>query len=92
MAMSCGVRRRHCLDLVLLWLWNRQADRAQNQPLAWEPPYATGVALKKTKKKKLGAILVLGFFCVCGRKFSIQLGKYLRVCLLGHMMRLYLAL
>ena len=33
-----------CLDLALLWLWYR--------PAAWEPPYATGGALEKTKKKK----------------------------------------
>ena len=52
MAVSCGVGCR-CgnSDPVLLWLWRRPA---QIQPLAWDPPYATGVALKrqKTKKKK----------------------------------------
>ena len=42
--------RSQCgLDPVLLWLWCR--------PLAWEPPYATGVALEKTEKKKKDAIV-----------------------------------
>ena len=48
--MSCG--RRHSSDLVLLWLWCRPAATALIQPLAWEPPYAVGAALKKKKKKK----------------------------------------
>ena len=39
-------------DLELLWLWRRPVATAPIQPLAWEPPYATGTALKKTKKKK----------------------------------------
>ena len=37
----------------LLWLWCRPAATALIQPLAWEPPYATGVALEKTEKKIL---------------------------------------
>ena len=51
LTVSCGVGRRCGLDLVLLWL---PAAVAPIQPLAWEPPYAIGVALKtqKTKKKK----------------------------------------
>ena len=42
------------MDLALLWLWCRPAAVAPIRPLAWEPPYAAGVALKrqKTKKKK----------------------------------------
>ena len=54
--MSCGVDSRRGLDLELLWLWHRLAATAPIRPLAWEPPYATGVALekgKKTKKKKI---------------------------------------
>ena len=47
--MSCGVD--HSLDLALLWLCCRQAAVALIQPLAWEPPYALGAALKKKKKK-----------------------------------------
>ena len=33
-------------DLVLLWLWCRTASTALIRPLAWEPPYAAGEALK----------------------------------------------
>ena len=36
-------------DPVLLWLW-RLAAVALIQPLAWEPPGAMGVALKRKKK------------------------------------------
>ena len=39
-------------DPMLLWLWCRPAAEAPIRPLAWEPPYATGVALKRQKKKK----------------------------------------
>ena len=39
-------------DSALLWLWCRPAAVALIQPLAWEPPYAAGEALKKQKKKK----------------------------------------
>ena len=35
-------------DPVLLWLWRSLAAEAPIQPLAWEPPYATSAALKKT--------------------------------------------
>ena len=37
-------------DPVLLWLWYRPV--AAIGPLAWEPPYATGVALKRQKRPK----------------------------------------
>ena len=41
---------------MLLWLWWRLAATAPIAPLAWEPPYARGTALKDTythqKKKK----------------------------------------
>ena len=36
----------------MLWLWRRLAAVALVRPLAWEPPYATGVALKRQKEKK----------------------------------------
>ena len=39
-------------DPALLGLWHRPAAAAPIQPLAWEPPCATGTALKKKKKKK----------------------------------------
>ena len=40
-------------DPVLLWLWYRPVATAPIRPLAWEPPYAGGAALKKTKDKKI---------------------------------------
>ena len=49
--MSCGVGRRHSLDLVLLWLWGRLVATALIGPLAWEHPYAVGKALKRQKTK-----------------------------------------
>ena len=50
--MSCGVGQRLGSDL--LWLWCRPAAVALIRPLAWEPPYAEGAALKKKKRKKKG--------------------------------------
>ena len=50
--MSCGVGCRHCLDLALMWLWYRLAAAAPIGPLAWEPPYAVGAALKSKKQKQ----------------------------------------
>ena len=51
--MSCGVGQRCGSDPVLLWLWRRSAALAQVGPLAWEPPYAAGMALKRQNKTKL---------------------------------------
>ena len=52
--MSCGVGRRRGLDPVSLWLCSRLATVASIGPLAWEPPYAAGVASpQKTKKKRM---------------------------------------
>ena len=39
-------------DLALLWLWHRLAAAALFRPLAWEFPYAAGVALKKRQKQE----------------------------------------
>ena len=50
--MSCDVGRRHSSDPALLWLWPRSVATAPVRPLAWELPYAVGVVLKSTKKKK----------------------------------------
>ena len=50
--VSCGVGCRCGSDPALLWLWCRLAAAAPIQPLAWEPPYATGAALKKQKAKR----------------------------------------
>ena len=44
--LSCGVGCRHGSDPELLWLYRRLAALALIQPLAWELPYVTGMALK----------------------------------------------
>ena len=49
--MSCGVRRRHISDPMLLCLWCRPAATALIGPLAWEPPYAEEAALEKAKRQ-----------------------------------------
>ena len=48
--MSCGLGLRRGSDLALLWLWCRPAATAPIGPLAWEPPYAASVALKRPKE------------------------------------------
>ena len=50
--MSCGVGLGCSFDPTLLWLWCRPVAAALIQPLAWELPHATSVALKKQKKPK----------------------------------------
>ena len=47
--LCCCVGCRCRLDLALLWLWHRPAAVALIWPLAWENPYASGAALKKSK-------------------------------------------
>ena len=49
--MSCSVGRRCGSDMALMCLWRRPAATALIHPLAWEPPYAAGVALKDKRKK-----------------------------------------
>ena len=39
-------------DPMLLWLWWGLAAVTPIRPLAWEPPYAAGVALKAKNKIK----------------------------------------
>ena len=50
--MSCGVGCRRGSDPTLLWLWRKPAATAPIGPLAWEPPYAAGAALKRQKTNK----------------------------------------
>ena len=50
--MRCGVDHSHGSDLALLWLWRKLAAVALIQPLAWETPYVSGVALKRQKDQK----------------------------------------
>ena len=52
-AVSCGIGCRCSSDLPLLWLWHRLVATAPIRPLAWEPPYAAGGALKRTERQKL---------------------------------------
>ena len=60
--MSCGVGRRCGSDLALLWLWCSLAAVAPIRPLAWEPPYATGGALKKEREHREAMVLSFLFF------------------------------
>ena len=76
--MSCGVSFRQGSDPVLLWLWCRPATTALIRPLAWEPPYAAGAALKRKKKKFLHNRIqqshgVLRFF-LCFLPFILKYG------------------
>ena len=48
-AMGCGVGQRRGWDPLLLWLWCRLAATAPIQSLAWQLPYASGVALERPK-------------------------------------------
>ena len=57
--MSCGVGPRSGSDLALLGL---PAATAPIQPLAQEPPYALGIALKTKKKEKINNYKHLCFF------------------------------
>ena len=59
LAFLSGLRIWHCQELWcklqmwlgLLWLWCRLATAAPIGPLAWEPPCAAGVALKRQNNK-----------------------------------------
>ena len=55
--MSCGVGCRQGWDQALLWLWCRPGAVAPIRPLAWEPLYATGGALKRKKKNFSSTII-----------------------------------
>ena len=48
-AMSCGVGHRCVSDPTLFWPWHRLVAVVLIRPLAWEFPYATSAALKKSK-------------------------------------------
>ena len=50
--MSGGIGCRCSSDLQLLWLWCKLAATAPIRLLAWELPYATGVALNRQKKER----------------------------------------
>ena len=73
--MSCGIGQRHSSDPVLLWFWRRLAATAPIRPLAWEPPYAMGVALEETQKdqKTNKQAKIWGVTCVLR---SVQLSNW----------------
>ena len=50
--MSYGIGQRRGSNPQLLWLLCRLAATALIQLLAWESPYAAGVALKSKQKQK----------------------------------------
>ena len=58
LASLSGLRIQCCLghrcgsDPALLWPWHRLVATALIGLLAWEPPYAMGVALQREKDKK----------------------------------------
>ena len=66
LASLSGLRIQRCHEL-----WCRLQMRlgsgiavALIGPLAWEPPYAMGVALKKTKDKKQNKSLFVSIFAI----------------------------
>ena len=73
--MSCGVGCRCGLDPALpwLWLWHRLAAIVPIWPVAWEAPYAAGVALKSKKKKKRRKYLLKSqFYKLCFSKLLFK--------------------
>ena len=53
LAVSSIVGHRYSLDPTSLWLRCRLAATTPIRLLAWEPPYAAGAAVEKTKKIKI---------------------------------------
>ena len=51
------------MDPELLWVWGRPASTAGIRPLAWEPPYASGAALKGQKEKRVACSSRVLSFC-----------------------------
>ena len=65
-AVSCGLGCKCGSDPALLWLWCRPVATALIRPLAWYPPYAMGVALKRQKANYPVFILRNSLYtCVC---------------------------
>ena len=81
-ALSCGVGHRRGSNWALLWpcLWHKPGAVAPIQLLAWELPYASGVALKRKKKKEFICTkiplnrAVLDWKCL-GRLYGQELGE-----------------
>ena len=73
--MRCGVGHRRGSDLALLWLCCRPAATALIRRLAWEPPYAMGVALKGQKRKKKKEFIDTEINLVVSRDGCLVLGE-----------------
>ena len=74
-AVSCDEGRRCGVDPALLWRWCRPAAAAPIQPLAWEPPNASGAAVKRQKKKKKKSLLdAVTWERPEGQKFGLEGG------------------
>ena len=73
--MSCGVGCRPGLDPALLWLRRKPAAAALIRPLAWELAYASGVALKSKKKKKINKDLLYSIGNSTQYSVIIYMGK-----------------
>ena len=65
LVLLSGLRIQRCHELwcrsqtqlgsgALLWLWHRLAAVALIISIGWEPPYASGVALRSKTKQKTG--------------------------------------
>ena len=65
LAQLSGLKIWHCCEL-----WCRPVATALIQPLAWEPPYAEGVALKWLKKKERKKKKEEKFFTIKGLRKS----------------------
>ena len=50
--MTYGVACQCSSDSAVPWLWHRLEATSLIRPLAWELPYATGVALKMKERKE----------------------------------------
>ena len=72
--MSYGIGHRHISDPTLLWPQCRLAAAAPIQPLVWQLPYASSVALKRRKKThtpaatQATAVTMARSFTHCARK------------------------
>ena len=78
-----GVGCRCSLDPVLLWLWRRLAAVAPIWPLAWEPPYATGLALKRKTKQKI--LVILSYWYISSISLSFMSVQYTMVWITRHL-------
>ena len=59
--MKAAVLSCRCSSGLALQLWYRQAAAAMIQALAWELPYAEGVALKKTEGVCVSVCVLINF-------------------------------